>query len=319
MSRYIGFRKEGEYGTAETDPSIRYDGYATSNIQADPNWIIPTPTSRRSYSKRTRGLYRAQGPIDLPVSPENIIGDLMMAVFGAEGTPANPETGVYTHTFTPADTIPSYTVRIGVEQTERVLPGCLVESLQLKWKAGDVVRANAMIYSGFPETTDDIVASPTLDSLQWLTQIDDLVNITIDGDATRASVVCDLDVTIKNNIPFNTGDLSGRNFNDIEVGVRDVTGNVTLKFEDTTDFDNFKNSASFDLIIAVASSLIGDSETYYHTLGLNLYNLQILRSGAPPLRAQNETLKISAPFRAFYDSSEELEIEGLLRNSISAY
>ncbi len=317
-SRYFGLKKEDEYGTIETDPSTRYEDTETK-IQADPNWILAEPVATRAYKKRAQGLYRAQGNVgDFQVTPNGIIGDLMLAVFGSE-TPTNNETGVYTHVFSPADTIPSYTGRIGAELIERVLPGLLCEELTLKWNAGQPVTASALLYSGFAEESDTIVAAPTIDTLQPFTQIDDLVNLTWNGDSTRAAAVSSLDVTIKNNIPFNLGDLSGNTFSKIRVGQRTVTGNVTAYFDDTDDYDLFVAGTAFDFTLATATTFIGASETYRNTIGLNVYDCQFMRNAAPDVKSQSEPLVINAPFQAFYDSGASKEVSGLLRNSIAAY
>jgi len=318
-SRYIGFRKEGEYGTAETDPSIRYEDTPNS-IQPNLNWMIPEPVAKRAYQKRATGLYRAQGPIgDFDVTPEGIIGDLLMGVFGSEETPLNPETDVYTHEFVPADTIPSYTVRVGGEIEERVLPGCLIEELTLKYKAGAFLKANATVYSGFPETPDTIVAAPTIDTIQPFTQIDDLVNFIVGTDTTAEGKLSELTLTIKNNIPFSEGDLSGNTFSQIRVGQRTVTGTMTVAFDNDDVYDDFIAGTAFDLTATLQGALIGESETYRNLLRVKLFNCQYLRDGTPPIRTQNEILKINAPFQAFYNAGEAREVEAFLQNSITAY
>jgi len=316
-ARYVGMRLESEYGTAEEDDPVHYED-TICGIQPDLGWLIPAPVAKRAYQKRQRGFYRAQGPIgDFDVTPEGIIGELLNGLFGSS-SPNNDETGVYTHTFTPQDTLPSYTIRAGVEQTERVLPGCLIEALTLKYSAGQFLKANALVYSGFPETKDTI-GTPTIDPLQPLTQIDDLVNITIGGDAYRATIISDIEITIKNNIPFSRGDLSGRTFSTKRIGHRTVTGRLTAYFEDTTEYDDFIAGTPFDLIAGVTGPLIGDSETYRYNVTLNLYELQFLRDAAPNIVTQDQPLVINAPFQAFYDTGELLEAKAFLRNSVADY
>jgi len=317
--RYIGLKKEDDYGDAEAGVSTRYED-AVCSIQPNPNWIIPEPVAQRAYQKRIMGLYRTQGNVgDFSVTPEGIIGELLMGVLGDEGTPANPETGVYTHTFQPADTIPSYTARIGVEQIERVLAGCLVESLTLKWAAGQSVKANATIYNGFAEESTTIAESITLDTLQPITQIDDLVNITWNDDSDYGVYISALDVTIKNNIPFSIGDLLGRTFSQIRTGQRKITGNLTAYFDNTDVYDDFIVGTPFSFLIATSGSLIGESETYYYTVGLQAADCQYLRDAAPNPQPQSEPLAVNAPFQCFASDIGEYEIEGLLQNSVASY
>jgi hypothetical protein len=314
--RYIGLKKESEYGSAEAGASTRYED-ATCNIQPRLNWNFPPPVAQRAYQKRVKGLYRAQGPINsFPVTPEGIIGDLLLGVLGDE-TPTNPETGVYLHTFQPADTIPSYTARIGVEQAERVLPGCLVEELTLRWEAGQPVKANALIYSGWEETSTTIAESITIDTLQPITQIDDLVALTWNGDVTYGVYMSALEFTIKNNIPFNTGDLLGRSFRTIRVGQRDVTGRLTAYFDNTDVYDDFMAGTSFSFLIKTESSLAGATKRHY--IGMQAADCQYTDDAAANPQPQNEPLALNAQFRCLASDLGNYEIEALLQNTITAY
>ena len=144
--RYIGVGKESVYGDAVA--ATRFED-AICSILPDQNWLIPTPVAKRAYDKRARGLNRTQGNIgDFDVVAEGIIGELMLGCIGDVNT-TNPYAGVYLHEFDPVDTIPSYTLRLGVEQTQRILPGCLVEQLTWKYSAGQFMKVNALIFSGF--------------------------------------------------------------------------------------------------------------------------------------------------------------------------
>lgn len=312
-ARYVNLKKESVYGTAEGSAG-RYED-AVCKIQPNPNWLIPAPVAQRAYKKRSTGLIRSQGNIgDFAVTPCGIIGDLLLGALGTCNS-ALQETGVYLHTFTPADTIPSYTGRIGVEQIERILPGCLVEELNLKFVAGQSLTANALIYSGFSETSTTIGA-PTTDTVQAFTQIDDLVNFTLDS-SDRSAVLSELSIKIKNNIPFTRGDLSGRTFSKIRTGQRKVTGNLTAYFDDTVEFDDFKNGTAFDIIAGLSGVLAGD--TYRYVLTMNLYECQFMQNAAPDIKEQSEPLVINAPFQAFYKAEESTEVKGYLQNTISSY
>jgi hypothetical protein len=268
--------------------------------------------------KRSLGPYRARGSIgDFPAEPENIVGELLYGVFGSVSSAQQGGTSAYLHTFSPADSLPSYTVRIGVEQTERVLPGCLIEALTVKFKHDDVVKAYAEVLSGFPETKASI-GSPTLSSLQAFDMTDTSAVLTIGG-VSKRSVVYDLEVTVKNNIPFDRGALDGRTFSVKRYGQREVTGKLSAYFDDTAEYDRFIAGSEFNLAItAVGAEIAGG---YKYQLGFELRKCVYLRDAAPEVKVQNEPLVIDAPFQAFYDSTGgfNAEAKATLQNTVTSY
>lgn len=315
MVRYVGLGKETvAYGTVAA--ATRY-AEAEASIKPDQNWIKPPPIASRAFRKRNLGPYRARGNIrDFPVEPENIIGELLHMVFGSVGT-TNPDTGVYLHTFSPADTLPSYTVRLGVEQTQRILAGGLGESLTVKFAHDKDIMAVAEILSGFVETKDTI-ASPTISSLQALNMQSTLSVLTIGG-VTKRNLVYDAEITVKNNIPFARGDLSGRTFATKRVGQREVSGNLSIYFDDTTEYDRFIAGTEFTLIINATGPLIPPSALNYY-LQFELRKCAYT-GGVPDIKPQNEPLVIEAPFKALYDSTGgfNAEAKAKLQNAITSY
>lgn len=313
MVRYVALGKETTYGTAVA--ATRY-AEAIASIKPDQNWIIPLPIASRAFRKRNLGPYRAKGNIgDFPVEPENIIGELLMGVFGFV-TSTNPYSGVYLHTFVPADTLPSYTVRLGVGQMERILAGGLVESLAVKFAHDKDIQATAEILSGFPETKAAI-GTPTISDLQALNMQNAASVLTIDG-VNKRNIIYDLELTIKNNIPFDKGDLSGRTFATKRVGQREVTGKLSAYFDGTTEYDRFIAGTEFTLVVTAVGPVI--ASTYKYQLGFELRKCAY-SGGVPDVKTQNELLVLDAPFKALYDTAGgfNAEAKATLQNTIAAY
>lgn len=311
-TRYVGLGKETTYGTAVA--ATRYLE-AIASIKPDQNWITPPPIASRAFRKRNLGPYRARGTIgDFPVEPENI-GELLMGVFGDE-TVTNPETGAYLHLFRPADTLPSYTIRQGVQLTERILPGGLIEAVTIRFPHDGDVTANAEVLSGFPETKTTI-GTPTISPLQALNMQDPNSSLTI-LTANKRDVVYDFEVTIKNNIPFDRGDLSGRTFATKRVGQREVTGKLSAYFDSTTEYDRFIAGTEFKVIILANGPLCGATVGY--RIGFELHKCAY-SGGVPDIKPQNEPLIIDAPFKALYDTTDGFNAEGkaTVLNSIPSY
>jgi len=315
IKRYVSLGKEPNYGI--TAAPQRY-AEAIASIKPNQGWIIPNPIASREFRKRNLGPYRTRGSIgEFPVEPENIIGELLLAVFGSVNT-SNPATGVYQHVFLPEDTLPSYTLRLGSEQIERVLPGGLVESLTVKFPHNDDLKARAEILSGFIESTASL-ATPTLSPLQALNMLlypgTSVLKI---GGVSKKNIVYDLEVTIKNNIPFDRGDLSGRTFSKKRYGQREVTGKVSAYFDDTTEYDRFIAGEEFKVEVRAHGPVFVDP-TWNYVMGFDLEKCVYLRDVSPDIAAINEPLVVDAPFKAFYNPSVGYEARGILQNAISAY
>jgi len=314
VKRYVGLGKETTYGVSVA--TTRYID-TIADIKPDQNWLIPTPIGQRMFWKKALGMYRSRGTVgDFPVEPENL-GEILLGVLGSVTT-TNPASGVYLHEFKGADSIPSYTLRKSVEQTDRVLPGGLFESLTLRINPEDreaAVKAKAELLSGFVETKA-IPVSPSFSTLQPF----DLGNagneMQIAG-VNKKDLVFDFEVTMKNNIPFGRGDLSGRTFSKKRLGSREITGKLSAFFDDTTEYDRFIAGTDFSLWAFIKGPVI--SGAYSYTLSISLPKCVYLRDATPNIVPMNEPLVINAPFKAFYDPSSTYDFLISLQNTISGY
>jgi len=315
IKRYVGMGKEtGSFGSAVA--ATRY-AEAKASFKPNPNWIIPSPIASREFRKRNLGPYRTRGAIgDFDVEPENIIGELLLGVFGSVNT-STPTSGVKLHEFVPADTLPSYTTRLGVEQTERVLPGCLIEALTVRFPHDNNVKAQAAVLSGFVETKASL-ATPTLSELQALVFPSGGGTLTIEA-ADKKALIYDIEVTVKNNIPFDRGALDGRTFSVKRYGQREVTGKISAYFDDTTEYDRFIAGNEFKIIVQVDGPVISGAYKYY--LKFELRKCVYLRDLAPDVTPINEPLVVDAPFKAFYDETGgfNAEVKAWLENTIASY
>jgi hypothetical protein len=314
-TRYVSMGRETvAYGTPAAP--VRYQE-TIADVKPNQNWVIPPPIAARAFRKKNLGPYRARGTIGVfPAEPEGILGDLLYGVFGAY-SPVNLYAGVYRHYFACADTLPSFTTRIGVELTQRVLPGSLVESVTVRFPHDNDIQVSAEILSGFVETKDTI-ASPTISTLQALNMQLAASTLTI-ATANKRSLVYDLEITIKNNIPFERGDLSGRTFATKRYGQREVTGKLSMYFDDTTEYDRFIAGNEFVLHVSADGPII--ASTYPYSLLFELQKCTYLQGAVPAVKPQSEPLVIDAPFKAFYETAGAVntEIGCYLQNSIVAY
>ena len=312
MTRYVGLGKESTYGTPVA--ATRYID-AVASLKPNHNWYIQPSVVDRSVRKKVLGIYRTEGRIgEFDVEPENI-GELLLGCFGSVST-SQPQAGVYQHTFSPADTLPSYTLRLGSDIIERVLPGCLVEALTFKFTADKPVKATAEVYSGMAESLNSI-GTPTLSTLPPLTMFENST-LTIAGSDKRQQVY-EVEVTVKNNILFNRGAVDSRYYTVRRYGQREVTGKVSLYFDDTSELQRFLNGEEFALVVQAQGAVI--AEGYRYGLKLELRRCVYLRDAAPDIVAASEPLVIEAPFQAFYDTTGgfNAEVKATLVNTVSTY
>lgn len=318
MVRYIGIGREtGSFGSPVA--AVRYEA-GVADVKPDQNWILPEPVVQREMRKKSLGIYRARGSIgENFAEPEGILGDLLLGVFGAE-TPTLIATGVYEHLFTGAESLPSYTLRLGVEQTQRIIAGMLVESLTLKWKYNDAVKYTADVLSGIVETKAAI-GTPTLSSLKAFAPTNSPVNTCTIATVDKKSLVYEAEISIKNNIPFDRGSLASRGFPTKRYGKREVTGKLSMYFDDTTEYDRFIAGTEFDLFMNVYLPAPYISGSYPYYLEVDLRKCVYEKGVVPAIKPQNEPLVVDAPFRAFYDTTDGFnsECKVTLQNSIAAY
>jgi len=313
-TRYVATGKETSYGVAV---AAAYYEEAKAALKPDLGWLIPKPVASRAYRTKSEGPYRTRGNIgDFPLITEGIIGHLLYGAFGSIST-ANQTTGVYRHTFTPAETLPSLTVRLGVEQTQRILPGCLVNTLKLHFPNNDSVQANAEILSGIIESKAAI-GTPTPSNVQAINMCGSECGMTIGG-VTKRDVVFDLEFTLENKIPFERGALDGRTFSKKRYGDRTIKGKLSAYFDDTTEYDRFMAGTEFSIMIHTSGPLIIDP--YYHYLEIEMRKCVYLKDVAPGVEPQSEPLVVDAPIQAFHDTTGgfNAEAKAVLQNTINSY
>jgi len=308
--RYVGLGKETTFGTAAS--ATRYIE-SVESIVPDQGWIIPTPVAQRAYRKKNLGKYRGSGNIgEVNVEPENI-GELLQAVMGnGSDNKSNPATGVYLHTFTPQDTLDGYTVRIGVEQAERILPGCLCNSLKFRFPHEDNVKAVAAILHGGAIEAKGTLGTPTLSTLQPF-PVAPVTTLTIAASDKKAYVY-DGEITIDNKIP-DRDSLGSRFMPKIRQGERLVAGKISAYFDETTEYDRFLAGTEFALIVKWEGPVISGAYKYY--LEFHLEKCVYLKDAAPHVTSISEPLVIDAPFQSFYDSTWK-DITVALQNTVSA-
>ena len=315
-TRYIGIGPEATIGALGA--VARYQD-SVDSMKCTQGWIIPAPTCKRAYEKRNLGPFRVSGNIgEFGVDPCGIIGDLLYGALGSTTPTRRESTIAYYHTIVPADTLPSFTVRRGCEQTETIFEGLMVNNLKVRFQHGEELKATAGMVGCHSEPTDQALQTPSISALQNFVYHQGTIEIV--GSGEQNTRVFGGEININNNLPASKGDLSSRYFSAKRYGHRTVTGFLSLYFDSETERDRFIAGTAFDLVVTFTSSLIVGA--YKYSLQLTLYECQYLSDLAPNIKPMSESLVINAPFQAFYDvgaGNALKEISVILQNTVESY
>lgn len=213
------------------------DGFSLDN-QPD----YQNTTRGRGTYKGEAGAFVDEGSIDLPANPENGLGLLLLAVFGAESFNATDPDGDNTdevgeHVFTPSDTLDSLSVEVDRDtDTVRHL-GAGVDALELSHTAEDMLTASADLIAQEPDGSVSS-SSPTYSDLRNFRWHD--IDLTVDG-STRNADVTEATFSIENGITSNFR--GERTLSKLGVGERPITATLSLDFENTDLFEKFLGDA----------------------------------------------------------------------------
>lgn len=300
---YLGLGEETTFKTAVA--AAKYMDMITERIEPDLAWIIPETTAKRAYYKHVEGPYRGKGAVTFLCEPENGLTKLLKWALGAVSSAQQGGTSAYKHTFTPADTIKSFTARVGavdVATAERILAGALVNRLTLRGAWGREINGEAEIVN-FEKETSGSIGSPSFSALKpWVGS-----QLSAEFADSAKAIVSDYTVNIVNNVPTDFGVMGSDDYPSIRVGKRLVDGTLSLAFDDTTEYARFLAGTDFKLELLHTGPQIG-ATGYYYKLDIILYACTYIRDTAPHVD-RRERIVLNAPFRAFYDATATKEIQ----------
>ncbi|NVM20590.1 MAG: hypothetical protein HWN68_02280 [Desulfobacterales bacterium] len=298
---YFGIGEEGTFKSAEA--AAKYIDIYRESIIPDPGWIIPETAGRRAFEKKTAGAYRGRGNVEFPIEPENGITKILYWLLGSKTSAQQGGTAAWKHTFKPADTIKSFTGRVGVSDVttrERILGGCLANALTVRFAHGREMQAIAEVFNAGKET-HGAIGSATFSDLDAFVFSQGSVEF---AESAKA-IVAEGEVRINNRIPFDFGVIGDDTFPKIRVGKRLVDGRLSLAFDDTTEYARFLAGTEFKLELLTQGPVITGS--YYYRFDITLPKCVYLRDTAPHVDRREQIL-LDAPFQAFYNPSDQYEV-----------
>lgn len=237
---YLGISEEPSYGGGGS-PSvylpIRSEGFTLGN-----NPLIDSNIRGRARYLAAAGVLDDDGDLELVAGPENGLGYLLKGTLGSAAVTASDGSGdstddTGTHTFVPADTLPSYAVEVGLGSIDAFRHvGSGFDALTLSHTPEEYLVVSTDITAKEPQL-QGTQATPTYTDLRPFVWHDGALDL--DG-TDRTPDLAEFEVELANGIDEKIR--GERSPSKAHLGDLEVSGSLNLDFEDTTAAELFLGS-----------------------------------------------------------------------------
>jgi hypothetical protein len=311
-NRYLGVGEESTFGQAAT--ISRYIDVVSEGIKSSQSWLTPETVDSRYQKKAILGPLAVKGGLNVVVEPDNI-PQLFKWLLGSVTSQQQGTSGVYDHTFTPADSIKSFTAELGYDTFGRKIVGCLINAATIESVAKKELVASFDIIAKEEQKITSL-ASPTFSARRPFMWSDAAFKV---GDSDKSSQLRAFSLRIGNNIPEDELYAHGsRSITRIQVGEFTVEGALDLTPLDTEQYDKFLAGQEAALNIKFTGESTGDATYPNYTLEIDLPRV-VYESDAAPHLDGRKPLKANIPFKALYDSTKAYAVKIVVRNKVASY
>jgi hypothetical protein len=292
----VGFAKESTFGTRvaptkflEVTPSGYSVGLQTGVV---PKHVLNTVRQKYHVPKK-KGV---SGGMEfwMPYQGAEL---LFEAALGAVSSAQIGSTGVYTHTFVPAETLPTglsfyrepdYT---GVAQAYAHI-GCQIAKLTLTQDQEEFMKcAIEVLGQDETEVAQASPTYPTFKGVDW-TQVS---TMTLDGQTYNVRMA---ELVIENALAEDRYKLGSQLRVGIgRGGVRKVSGKVEVELTAKAIYDLYRDATPFAIALAWEGPIAAGSTHYGMTIDLPV----VIPTGSTPKVDGHGPIKIELPFECFYD------------------
>jgi len=309
--RAIGIAKESTYGTLVPLGDYIWSE-ATESLKSDMGYTVIDPVGKRERTKILKGNWRIRGNIGpVEIEPENIAPVLIYGALGSDSV-GDLGDGAYAHTISPSNTLPTFSIRMELDDKERRVVGAIVDGFELTCRYGEAAKLTASILSGKYETVENTVNASTFSTLQPFTYAD--ITVKLDG-STITSRLYEVTLTLSNNV-IDRGSLGSRTLDTVRLGPRVISGKFSSYFENTDDWNKMKNGTEFALQIELVGETIGGDKKY--SISIALPRCVVKSDAIPHVMPIREPLVLDVPFEVLYDSSNGYDIQVVVTNTRSS-
>lgn len=320
-TRYLGVAEETTFGTKiTTDSSFTYFDFAECGLDSPSEVALKYEGAcNRAIVKTAQAQYIPQG--DISTVLDGVVAPWFLkwclgTYFRQEQINGGDE--VYRHTIRPADTLPSFTARIGKDTHQRTIDGCKILSLTLDVPKGDFATLSLTI-AGQNETKDTIQSLSDIEIIRLGYFTWSQCTISVDGSTAYAE---SLNLEINNNISPEDGMRLGSLYPQfLEAGYRGITAGVQISHVDETHLTNFWGGASsptavdsYAVVITLTGEEInGDNYEFIFTLPAMFY-----QQLATPVSKRDRIVE-DVKLEALYDETSGYDVSLTITNDIDNY
>jgi len=301
------------------EPSTIYIPFLENSLKEKME-IIPELSARgiRDNQGESSVTGKKEGGGDLKVNLDPTLAPVLLGlVMGNFGTPVSEGDGVYTHTFTrKTNNVPLTTSiisnRAGIDQN--LFPYGVVNSAELNFADG-MAELTANILSRYPVTSTSGTLSTVSGTL--FTFKDARVRVAADlATAITATPLKIKELTlIVNNNAEAVHVVGNEDVDAIAVKNFDVSGNISLNFEDTTQRDLFRNLTKRAMLIEFNGNEIGGGLSEFIQIRVAKMRFENYSPELPIDDIATEGLD----FIGEYSSEDAKTIDIVVRNRKSSY
>jgi len=263
LARYLGIGKETTFGTAVAP--TKYIAIVSENIALDKSILLSEDIQSRQVSRWREGTEKVVGGWRYYPHYEDI-GEVLLGLLGSVATTQPDATNApntYQHIFTPGDTIPTWTVEVGLDSvTAKQAVGVAVEALRLALRPDSLLDVDVRVLG--KSLGIATLGSPSFGSLAPIA-FSDVSSMFVAGSA--ASLI-EFELNVANNINDGVFVLGSRQLDRVEVGYIEVAGRFSLAFDNTTQMNKFLSGDESSLQVKIEGSVI--ESTYKYTLQIDL-------------------------------------------------
>lgn len=218
---------------------------------------------------------------------------------------------VYRYTYTPADVLPTgLTIEVAKHNIAFIHEGCKVSTGRFAFRQGARMEATFGIIG---QHTED-GTPPTTGLVPLDGNLIKVTNMAINWGGVTSYIVTEANLNYSNNLAEVFGVDSTQTREPFDAGMREVTGDFTMYFEDVSLWSNFVNEQTKTLTMTLTGASIAGG---YSRELLITVPIAKLTAAFPPSNSQGPHM-IPATFRALVDAANTNVTTFRLTNTVTA-
>lgn len=322
-NRFVALEKEAAYGTTPGS-AWTFGEVDDESIRHQFDLLTRDDMSRYGAAKSVTGKEYTEGDVSLALLNDDFTGEILNGLMGTDTVTGSGPT--YTHTFTEAGTLPSFSMLVGREDKEHTYTGMVVDSLSISASLNEYATVSAS-FMGQAEDIASLAAvgttTPTFpDSLPALYFSNAKVFFNGNGTASNAVKSISFDINLNRDGDNACGLGSTTYIRAPPVQRREISG--TIEFNQVVHSSSIAEPTYTQLTTADGYELSGSGIELKVQFGddstadLLTFNFYKIRFEAPEANVSGrDTNTMSVGFVALYSPDDSKMMDIVLKNTTS--